>query len=42
MITGLTGAFATLAALREVEVRGGRGQVLDLSLLGTDAGHHGA
>lgn len=33
MITGLTGAFATLAALREVEVRGGRGQVLDLSLL---------
>lgn len=33
MVTGLTGAFATLAALREVEVRGGRGQVLDLSLL---------
>jgi crotonobetainyl-CoA:carnitine CoA-transferase CaiB-like acyl-CoA transferase len=33
MITGLTGAFATMAALREVEVRGGRGQVLDLSLL---------
>jgi crotonobetainyl-CoA:carnitine CoA-transferase CaiB-like acyl-CoA transferase len=33
MITGLTGAFATLAALREVEVRGGRGQVVDLSLL---------
>jgi len=33
MITGLTGAFATLTALREVEVRGGRGQVVDLSLL---------
>lgn len=33
MVTGLTGAFATLTALREVEVRGGRGQVVDLSLL---------
>lgn len=33
MITGLTGAFATMTALREVEVRGGRGQVVDLSLL---------
>jgi crotonobetainyl-CoA:carnitine CoA-transferase CaiB-like acyl-CoA transferase len=33
MITGLTGAFATLAAVREVEVRGGKGQVIDLSLL---------
>lgn len=33
MVTGLTGAFAVLAALREVEVRGGRGQVIDLSLL---------
>ena len=33
MVTGLTGAFATLAAVREVEVRGGRGQVVDLSLL---------
>ena len=33
MVTGLTGAHATLAALREVEVRGGRGQVIDLSLL---------
>lgn len=33
MVTGLTGAFATLAALREVEVRGGVGQVIDLSLL---------
>ncbi len=33
MVTGLTGAFATLAALREVEVRQGKGQVIDLSLL---------
>ena len=33
MVAGLTGAFATLAALREVEVHGGRGQVIDLSLL---------
>ena len=33
MITGLTGAFATLAAVREVEARGGKGQVIDLSLL---------
>jgi crotonobetainyl-CoA:carnitine CoA-transferase CaiB-like acyl-CoA transferase len=33
MIAGLTGAFATMTALREVEVRGGRGQVIDLSLL---------
>ena len=33
MITGLTGAFATLAAVREVETRGGIGQVIDLSLL---------
>ena len=33
MIAGLTGAYATMAALREVEVRGGRGQVIDLSLL---------
>lgn len=33
MVAGVTGAFATLAALREVEVRGGRGQVIDLSLL---------
>jgi crotonobetainyl-CoA:carnitine CoA-transferase CaiB-like acyl-CoA transferase len=33
MITGLTGAFATLAAVREVESRGGKGQVIDLSLL---------
>lgn len=33
MVTGLTGAFAVLAAVREVEVRGGAGQVVDLSLL---------
>ncbi len=33
MVAGLTGAFATMAALREVEVNAGRGQVIDLSLL---------
>lgn len=33
MVAGLTGAFATLAALRAVEVGGGAGQVIDLSLL---------
>jgi crotonobetainyl-CoA:carnitine CoA-transferase CaiB-like acyl-CoA transferase len=33
MVTGLTGAFAVMAALREVEVRGGRGQAIDLTLL---------
>ena len=33
MVTGVTGAFAVMAALREVEVRGGSGQVIDLSLL---------
>ena len=45
MIAGVTGAFATLAAVREVEVNGGLGQVVDLSLLepmlailGPDAG----
>lgn len=32
-IAGLTGAFAAMAALREVEVNGGRGQVIDLPLL---------
>ena len=32
-IAGLTGAFATMAALREVEMRGGAGQVIDLPLL---------
>ncbi len=31
-IAGLNGAIATLVALREIEVNGGRGQVLDLSL----------
>lgn len=30
---GVYGAFATLVAVREVEVGGGRGQVIDLSLL---------
>jgi crotonobetainyl-CoA:carnitine CoA-transferase CaiB-like acyl-CoA transferase len=33
MIAGLSGAFATLAAVREVETNGGAGQVIDLSLL---------
>ena len=33
MIAGLSGAFATLAAVREVEVNGGLGQIIDLSLL---------
>ncbi|GAB2885791.1 CaiB/BaiF CoA transferase family protein [Paralcaligenes ginsengisoli] len=33
MVAGLTGAFATLAALRELEVGSGQGQVIDLSLL---------
>ncbi|RYY95680.1 MAG: CoA transferase [Comamonadaceae bacterium] len=33
MVSGLTGAYATMVALREVEVNGGRGQVVDLSLL---------
>jgi crotonobetainyl-CoA:carnitine CoA-transferase CaiB-like acyl-CoA transferase len=32
-IAGLTGAFAAMTALREVEVNGGRGQVVDLPLL---------
>jgi crotonobetainyl-CoA:carnitine CoA-transferase CaiB-like acyl-CoA transferase len=32
-ISGLTGAFSAMAALREVEVNGGRGQVIDLPLL---------
>jgi crotonobetainyl-CoA:carnitine CoA-transferase CaiB-like acyl-CoA transferase len=32
-IAGLTGAFAAMAALREVEVNGGQGQVIDLPLL---------
>jgi crotonobetainyl-CoA:carnitine CoA-transferase CaiB-like acyl-CoA transferase len=33
MVTGLSGAFATMAALREVEMGSGKGQVVDLSLL---------
>ena len=33
MIAGLSGAFATMVALREVEVSNGAGQVVDLSLL---------
>ncbi|WP_431281117.1 CaiB/BaiF CoA transferase family protein [Humitalea sp. 24SJ18S-53] len=32
-VAGLTGAFAAMAALREVEVNGGQGQVIDLPLL---------
>lgn len=32
-LAGLTGAFAAMTALREVEVNGGRGQVVDLPLL---------
>ena len=33
MVAGLYGAFATMLALREIESKGGRGQVIDLSLL---------
>ena len=33
MVAGLSGAMATLAAVRAVEVSGGKGQVVDLSLL---------
>jgi crotonobetainyl-CoA:carnitine CoA-transferase CaiB-like acyl-CoA transferase len=33
MIAGLYGSSATMVALREVEVKGGRGQVIDVSLL---------
>jgi crotonobetainyl-CoA:carnitine CoA-transferase CaiB-like acyl-CoA transferase len=33
MVAGLSGAMATLAAVREVEMRGGVGQVVDLSLM---------
>jgi crotonobetainyl-CoA:carnitine CoA-transferase CaiB-like acyl-CoA transferase len=33
MVAGLYGAMAVMVALREVEVRGGRGQVIDLPLL---------
>jgi len=33
MIAGLYGAFATVMAVRDIEKNGGRGQVIDLSLL---------
>lgn len=33
MVAGLCGAFAVAAAVREVEVNGGAGQVIDLSLI---------
>jgi len=33
MVSGLTGAYAAMVALREVEVNGGKGQVIDLALL---------
>jgi crotonobetainyl-CoA:carnitine CoA-transferase CaiB-like acyl-CoA transferase len=33
MVAGLYGAFAVMVALRELESRGGKGQVIDLSLL---------
>jgi crotonobetainyl-CoA:carnitine CoA-transferase CaiB-like acyl-CoA transferase len=33
MVAGLYGAFAVLTALREIEVKGGQGQVIDLPLL---------
>ena len=33
MIAGLSGAMATVVAVRNVEVNGGRGQVIDVSLL---------
>ncbi len=33
MIAGLQGAYATMVALREIELKGGKGQVIDLSLL---------
>jgi crotonobetainyl-CoA:carnitine CoA-transferase CaiB-like acyl-CoA transferase len=33
MVAGIQGAFAVMVALREVEQRGGKGQVVDLSLL---------
>jgi crotonobetainyl-CoA:carnitine CoA-transferase CaiB-like acyl-CoA transferase len=32
-LAGLTGAFAAMSALRHVEINGGRGQVIDVSLL---------
>ena len=33
MVAGLYGAYATMVALREIETKGGTGQVIDLSLL---------
>jgi len=33
MVAGLYGAYATMVALREIESKGGKGQVIDLSLL---------
>ena len=33
MIAGLQGAYATMVALREIELKGGQGQVIDMSLL---------
>lgn len=33
MIAGMQGAYATMVALREVELKGGQGQVIDMSLL---------
>ncbi|MCY3981880.1 MAG: CoA transferase, partial [Alphaproteobacteria bacterium] len=49
MVAGLYGAFGVMVALREVELKGGAGQVIDLSLLepavsilGPDAAIHSA
>ena len=33
MVAGLYGAYAVMVALREIETKGGKGQVIDLSLL---------
>ena len=33
MVAGLYGAYAVMIALREIEAKGGKGQVIDLSLL---------
>ena len=33
MVAGLYGAFAVMTALREVETKGGKGQIIDLALL---------
>jgi crotonobetainyl-CoA:carnitine CoA-transferase CaiB-like acyl-CoA transferase len=33
MVAGLYGAFATMTALREIELKDGKGQIIDLSLL---------